>query len=103
MIEKSQTIHVITKGSKWKNYKGLKLKNPAKGKITLKKGKSFKVKAKPIGKKVKKHCGLLYQSSDARVATVTKGGKIKAVGKGKCNIYVCTQNGNYRTIKVTVK
>ena len=32
-----------------------------------------------------------------------KKGKIKAVKKGKCVIYVCTQNGIYKTIKVTVK
>lgn len=32
IIEKSATIHVVTKGSKWKNYKGIKLINPQNGK-----------------------------------------------------------------------
>ena len=103
VIEKSQTIHIVTKGGKSKNYTGLKIKNPAKGKAVIRKGKTLKIKATATGKNVKKHVGLMYQSSNNKVAKVTKKGVIKAVKKGTCNIYVCTQNGIYKTIKVTVK
>lgn len=41
-----------------------------------------------------------YVSSDETVATVTKKGKIKAVGKGSCEIWAYAQNG--RSCKVTV-
>ena len=102
-IESSPTFHVVTKGGKWKNYTGLRIKKPAKGKVVIKKGRTLKIKAVPVGKKVKKHIGLMYESSSKKVARVTKNGKIKAVKKGKCKIYVCTQNGIYKTIKVTVK
>lgn len=44
-----------------------------------------------------------YESTNAKVASVNKKGKIKAVGKGKCSIYVYAQNGIYKRIKITVK
>ena len=103
VVEQSQTIHIVTKGGKIKNYTGLKIKNPKKGKAVIKRGKSLKIKATAKGKRVKKHSGLMYQSSNTKVAKVTNKGVIKAVNKGKCNIYVCTQNGIYKTVKVTVK
>jgi len=44
-----------------------------------------------------------YESSNKKVATVNKKGKIKGISKGKATIYVYAQNGFYKTIKVTVK
>ena len=44
-----------------------------------------------------------YYTSDKNVAYVSKKGKIKAVKKGKCVIYVLANNGVYRKIKVIVK
>ena len=44
-----------------------------------------------------------YVSSDKSVATVSKNGKIKAVEKGTCNVYVYDKNGCAKKIKVTVK
>lgn len=44
-----------------------------------------------------------YVSSDKSVATVSKNGKIKAVGKGTCDVYVYGKNGCGKKIKVTVK
>ena len=81
-----------------------------KTRVTLKKGKTFRVRAKVD--KVKKNRKLMpkshvpvlrYLTSDRKVATVTKGGRIKTRGKGQCRIYVFAHNGVSGTIKVTVK
>ena len=52
---------------------------------------------------MKKHRKLSYETSNPAVAKVLKNGKIKAVGKGSCNVYVYAQNGVYKKVKVTVK
>ena len=44
-----------------------------------------------------------YLSTDSKVATVSKTGKIKAVAKGTCYVYVYAKNGFGKRIKVTVK
>ena len=44
-----------------------------------------------------------YASADKRVAVVSAKGKIKAVGKGKCSIYVYARNGYAKKIKVIVR
>ena len=76
-------------------------------KITLKARKTAKIKAVEIRadkkKKIMKHRKLAYESSNVKVAKVTGSGKIKAVKKGKCKIWVYAQNGVYKEIKVTVK
>ena len=84
------------------------LKATAKGgKVTLAKGKSFKLGAKQVvaSKKlaVKKHRALKYESSDAAVATVSAKGVVKAKKAGTCYVYAYTQNGVSKAIKVTVK
>ncbi|MBO5488264.1 MAG: substrate-binding domain-containing protein [Eubacterium sp.] len=77
----------------------LKIKN----KITLKKGKTKKIKytiypANAVNKKVK------FKSSNKKVATVSSKGVIKAKKKGKATITVTTVEGNVKAkIKVTVK
>ena len=45
---------------------------------------------------------LRYISSDKSVATVNSKGKVKAVGPGKCVIYVITTNGIYKTVDISV-
>lgn len=78
-----------------------------KSKVTLKKGKSFTVKAKvivPKGKKTKWHTDKIhFISSDNKIVAVSVKGKIKAKKKGKCIIYAIAQNGVSKKIKVTVK
>lgn len=78
--------------------KSLKLN---KSKCTLKKGKTFTIKVtrKPITATEK----ITYSSSNKRVATVDKKGKITAKKKGKATITVKTSNGKKATCKVTVK
>ncbi len=75
-------------------------------KVTLaKKGKKFKLKAKATkasGYKVKVHRKLKYESSNKKIAAVSKTGVITAKKKGTCYIYVYAQNGMYKKIKVTV-
>ena len=74
---------------------------PAK-QLTLKKGKSFTLKTKvtATGKISKK---VAYKSSNKKVATVDKNGKIVAKGNGKATITVKTADGKKATVKVTVK
>ena len=74
-------------------------------KITLKKGKTAKIKAEEVkkGGKIKRRRKLRYESSNPNVATVSKKGKIKARGKGTCYIRVYSQSGAYKSVKVKVK
>lgn len=102
----SKTVHVASTGGKVGNDK--KVTTAAKkGKVTLKKGKTFKLKAKavPASKKLKvnRHRGMAYETSNKKVATVTSKGVIKGAGKGTCYIYAYTQNGVFAKVKVTVK
>ncbi len=100
VVSTSKLIHVATKGKA--NYTGVTTR-AKKNRVSLKKGKTFKLGAKAVGKKVKQHVGVRYESSDPKVAKVSKSGKIKALKKGSCKIYVYTQNGICKTIKVTVR
>lgn len=102
ILAASRTIHVATSGGKKGNPKSVKLN---KKKVTLKKGKTFKLKAKQKrGKlKVAKHRKVAFETDNKNVATVSSSGKIKAVGAGTCNIYAYTQDGKFAKCKVTVK
>lgn len=75
-----------------------------KNAITLKKGKSFSIKATITPKKAANQ-KLKYSSTNKKIATVTAKGKIKAKKKGSCIIKVKTSDGSKITkkIKVVVK
>ena len=47
--------------------------------------------------------GFRYTSSNKKIATVNSKGKIIAISKGTCYIYVTAYSGAYAKIKVTVK
>ncbi len=104
ILSASKTIHVATKGGKVGNYKKVKLN---KTKKTLKKGKTFKLKATCVkeSKKlnVKNHRKVKYESTNTKVATVSAKGKIKAKKKGTCKIYAYAQNGVSKAITIKVK
>ncbi|MBO4863000.1 MAG: carbohydrate-binding domain-containing protein [Eubacterium sp.] len=106
VLSTSKTIHAATTGGKVGNVKSISTK-AKKNKVTLKKGKKFKLKAKQKAAskklKVKKHRAIQYESTNTAVATVSTKGVVKAVGKGKCYVYVYAQNGITIKIKVTVK
>ena len=101
----SKTLHVATSGGKVGNNKSVRI--TSKKKITLKKGKTTKIKAKSVAKssklKVKKHRALAFETSNPKVATVNKSGKVKAVGKGSCIIYVYAQDGIFAKVSIKVK
>lgn len=102
VITTAKSIHAATSGGSKGNPISLKLK---KSKLKLKTGKTVKIKASyKKNKKVSVHIAKFrYESSNEKVATVDKKGKVKAVGSGTCKIYVFTQNGICKTVKVTVK
>lgn len=108
-IAKSPTTHAYAAGGT-KSRTNAKKVTVKKKKVTLKKGGTYKVRAKV--KKLKKSRKLFpkkytprlrYLSSDPKVATVTKGGRIKAKASGTCRVYVFAHNGVYRTITVKVR
>ena len=98
VVTTSKVIHVATKGGKAGNPTMITVKKPKK----LKKGKTFKLKAKQTGMNVRKHRALSYETSNAKVATVNKMGVIKATGKGTCYVYAYAQNGVFKKVKVKV-
>lgn len=110
-VTKSPLMHAYTGNGtkKYTNAKSVKLKNVKKGKLSLKKGKAFKIKAKVIKINKKKKLmpkghapALRYMTTNKKVATVSKSGKITAKGKGKCTIYAYAHNGVSKSIKVIV-
>ncbi len=105
-IATSKTLHIATKGGKNGNFK--KVTTAAKkDRVELKKGKSFKLKAKAIPEskklKVSVHRKMKYESSDLKIAAVNSSGKITAKKKGSCFVYAYAQSGAYKKIKVKVK
>ena len=108
-VKKSPLIHACTSGST-KNFTNAKSVTVNKTKVSLEKGKTFKIKASvekldndkkflPTSHAVK----IRYKSTNTKIATVSKYGKIKAVSKGKCKVYVYAINGIWKTVTVTVK
>ena len=108
-ISRSPELHAYT-GNGTKKYTNVKAVKVAKKAVTLRKGRTFRIKAKliKINKKkkfmTKDHAPKLrYLSMNKKIATVTKGGKIKAIKKGTCYVYVYAHNGVNKKVKVTVK
>lgn len=101
-VASSRRVYTVTSGGKYGVAKAVKVK---KAKVSLKKGKSFKIRAKEVSadKKIKRWRRLSYESSNPKVASVSKKGVIKAKGRGSCKIYVYAQNGVYKTVKVSVR
>ena len=108
VIGKTLPCHIVGKNNDtYTNAKQIKL---TKSKFTLKAGKTAKIKAKVVLVDKKKkplsnaHAKQFrYATSNKTVATVSKAGKIKAVGKGSCTIYVYARNGYAKKITVKVK
>ena len=107
-LAKSIMGHVVGRlNTKYSNAKKITL---SKSKYTIKVGKTAKVKAKTVlADKSKKQLSdahaaeFRYATSDNKIATVDKNGKIKGIAKGTCTIYVYARNGYAKTVKVTVK
>ena len=108
-IKTSPLTHAYTSGAS-KKYSNAKALTVNKTKVTLKKGKTFKIRTKIT--KVKKSKRLMpkthvktvrYMTSNKKVATISAGGKITAKGKGTCTVVAFAHNGVSKKIKVTVK
>ena len=106
VVSSSKVVHVATKGGKVGNVGKVKTK-AKKNKTVIKKGKTFKLKGKQIPAKkklkVKKHRAIKYESTNTKIATVNKKGVVKGKKKGKCYVFVYSQNGVFAKIKITVK
>ncbi len=81
-----------------------------KSSYTLNKGRTAQIKARTVlvspGKKQLSDAHakeFRYATTNKKVATVSRKGKIKAVGKGTCVIYVYARNGYARKVKVKVR
>ena len=110
VVRNSVTVHSVcgNTSARSTNVKSVKVKKHA---VTLKKGKTYKVKA-TISKVNKKrafldatHCGLLrYLTADSKIADVNYNtGVIKAKKAGKTTVYVLGVNGIRDKCVVTVK
>ena len=76
--------------------------------LSLKKGKTATIKATIVKKNNKlplfgHTAKFRYDTSNKKVATVSKDGKITAKGKGTCYVYIYAVNGCAKKVKVTVK
>ena len=87
------------------NAKSIKLN---KKQVTLKKSKTFQIRA--VAKKENKKKKLLaheetfrYYVDDKRVVSLSKKGRIRAKQKGVCTVFVIANNGVAGKIKVIVK
>ena len=100
--------HVVGKqNTRYSNVKKITL---SKSKYSVKVGKTVNVKAKTVlvNKKKKQlsdaHAAeFRYATSNKKIATVDKSGKITGVSAGTCTIYVYARNGYAKTVKVTVE
>lgn len=106
-IGSSMAFHVAGKKSTYTNAKRIRL---AKKTVTLKKGRQKKIQATIVKQKKNKTllpqtyvANLRYESSNKKIASVTKNGKIRAKKRGTCTIYVTAANGMRTQVKVKVK
>ncbi len=97
---KSEKISFTKTSSK--TYKNLQAQKVSlkKTKLTLKKGKTYKLSAKVTGKG---DTTLTWYSSNPSVATVSKTGKITAKKAGTVKIIVKTRSGKKAVCTITVK
>lgn len=106
-IATSPTVHVVTAGGKYCNFKKVTTKAKKNQVVLAKKGKTFKLGAKAVKENAKMkanvHRAVRYESTNKKVATVDSKGKITAKKKGTCYVWAYAQNGASVKIKVTVK
>ena len=106
----SRMIYAASKGGKWKNPVKMTIKKKT-GKrakairtITLKRGKTVKIKARiSNSKKIRKFRSPVFISENAGIASVSSNGQLKAKKTGACYIRVYAQNGLSKAVKAIVK
>ena len=96
----SKVVYAVTSGGKYGNYKAVKVSKP---KITLKKGKSVKLKAAGVKadkkRKVRICRKIAFESANPKIVTVSSSGTVRAKAKGRTTIYCYAQNGVYRAVQ----
>jgi uncharacterized repeat protein (TIGR02543 family) len=108
ILAKTIIAHLAgTKSVKYTNPKALKLTKSA---YQIKVKKTAQIEAKVTLENSSKMllpeshvANFRYKSSNTKIATVNKNGKITGKSKGTCYIYVYTVNGLMKKVKVTVK
>ena len=107
-LGKTITAHIVGKNNK--QYTNVKKVNVSQSEYSLEVGKTVKIQANTeLVQKSKKELTnahakeLRYASSNKKVVTVSKKGKVKAVGTGSCIVYVYARNGYAKAIRITVK
>lgn len=107
-VKDSLTLHIA--GKKSKKYTNVKKVKTSKAAYTLTVGKTAQIKAKAVKQNKKKKLlsgkhgkRFRYWSTNKKVATVSRKGKIRAVKKGTCSIYVMALDGTKRKVKVRVR
>jgi len=106
VTQKSKVAHIVTKGGYYCNYNSVRFYNVYKNKLTLSAGSTYKISAYAVREgylSVKVRRKLSFESSKKSVAKVNSSGKITAKKAGTCYIYVYSQTGAYKRIKVTVQ
>lgn len=105
---KTVTAHIV--GRKNMKYTNVEAVNVKKSFYSLKKGATVTINASTVlvssSKKqlTNAHAKQFrYASTDKKIAMVSAKGKIKAVSKGTCIIYVYARNGYAKKINVTVR
>ena len=105
-ITNSFSMHIAGINNKtYTNAKAINIKNNV---ITLALNKSTTlkptlVKANNTKKMINHKPAFRYQSTNTKVVKVDANGKITAVGKGTCTIFICANNAKLKSVKVTVK
>lgn len=101
-IAKSPVIYATTDGGEYGNVTTVTVNKES---VTLKKGKTFKIKAEQTADElpIEEQAEIRYESGNTKVATVNSKGVITAKKAGSCDIYVFAQNGIYTKIRVKVK
>ena len=108
VIGKSLLMHSVT-GNETKKYTNPKKVTVKKSRISLKKGKTYKIKGQKItsyNEKLKllgHEAKFRYISTNPKIAKVSKKGVITGKSKGKCKVYIVAINGFTKAVSVTVK
>ena len=107
-LAKTITAHVVgNRNTKYTNVKAVKVN---KSSYHLKKGGTAVIRPKTVlvnknkKKLSNKHAReFRYETTNKEIATVSKKGRIAAVGKGSCAIYVYARNGYAKKVNIRVK
>lgn len=107
VCDKNSAMYKFVKARSWYKYKlGIAVKSVKLNatKLTLKKGRTFKLKAY-LSPKNASNKSILLKTSNKKVATIASNGVIKGIKKGKCKITVTAKDGSRKSksVAVTVK